>query len=92
MVAIGSSLTVHLHPKTIEGRFIFSHRCLVPPKNFLKENVDSIGDIRSYTIAHETRFLCISTETQFSPIFHYTFNLYHSKGLIEAHILQHDII
>ena len=29
-----ADLTVHLPPKTIEGGFIFSHRCLVPPKFF----------------------------------------------------------
>ena len=33
-------------PKMIEGGFIFSYGCLVPPKFFPKKKVDFVGDIR----------------------------------------------
>ena len=42
-----AGLTVHPSPRMIEGGFIFSHRCLVPPKFFLKKIVDFVGDIYS---------------------------------------------
>ena len=44
-----ANLTVHPPPfpkKTMKSGFIFSHRCLVSPKIFPKENVDFVVDIR----------------------------------------------
>ena len=69
---------------------VFLHGCLVSPIIFPKEKVDFVSDIKTCF------FFGISTKTQFSPSFHYmilylTYTYYHSKGLIEAHLVQYDI-
>ena len=41
-----ADLTVHPPPRAADGGFIFSHRCLVFPRNVLKGRPEYFGDIQ----------------------------------------------